>query len=222
MLAFAGTPFSFGSMGRYLDAQSAIDTLVRLGDYTPENAPAAVDLDQFVIVPFELEMETWLTWSPVRQTYTELQTTDEQGMVRLQQMSVLHVQSVKHVLPMDVQKGERELLEGSGWWRVESTLLRTSVVQGRVQVVFEAGLDPLPPVFATTVLRSIRAIVRKTGLSGDLSFLWDSPESVGSISLPGGLSKSLRGSSAESRKDDDSELAKLLFPLRLYRRKFVL
>jgi len=209
-------------MGRYLDPQSAVDSLVRWGVFSAAELPAPADLDQFVIDPFEQEMEVWLGWSPLRQVYTDVLTADEIGMVRLPALAIQHVQSVCHILPMDVRKGERELQEGNGWWRVESTLLRTSVINGRVRVTYEAGLDPLPPIFATTVLRGVREVVKKTGLSGDLSFLWDSPKSVGSISLPGGLSKSYRGSGAESRKDDDSELAKLLFALRLYRRKFVL
>lgn len=202
----------------YLSPEDARATLIQSGRYTDATAPDLVTLE-LAIANLEALVNEWLGRDSMEvKEYVEILQSNREGLVRLKHKPLIKVKDVRRYLthipgPNKAVSAPSHTLSG---WRVNQGIVVTGLAYTSIEVVYDAGYDPLPAVVPMAMKM---LLLKNDDLSGGnlLSFdeLFDSKQTVSSISLPGGLSKSFAPSqsTATGGKGDGTELDKALTPL---------
>ncbi len=204
----------------YLSAATARTRLTNLDKYPDLSEAVLGDL----LLMLEDTVDAWLGWHAALTLYQETVQADRLGYVMLTHSLIERIDAVTTDYPYG-DNGQTSQPLAISYSRPGG---RIKVLQGHltVQVVYAAGYDPIPRIFANTMFQLLNAVLETTGVSGDLSFLSEPVKDVASLSLPGGLSKTFfkggQSATSEAGAGAETRLDRLLAPLKQYRRHYVL
>ena len=215
--------------------------LIKSGDYTEEDVPGLDDI-QYLIDLVVMRFELWLGYSMPLQQYAETLNASYGGVVLMTHSPVKSVVSVHWTQDQypGYETSPTTLIECRTLWHPHKSGRRLEVLypsasfsstqppEGVVtrwfyDVVYMAGYDPIPNEVKLVLTQLLLKSIRETGISGDLSFLDMPRRDVASVSIPGGVTKTYRVSSASGGAGSGgTELDIILTPLNKYRKQFVL
>jgi hypothetical protein len=206
----------------YLAAETARDRLIQTGKCTIETAPA-LELLEFALTEHESIIDDWAGYRLAPTEYREKLTTNNKGQAVMSKYPVLSVTELMSyqdhavgISPLPIPQ-----VRISSIWR-QDRILYFNVKHVPIEVVYIAGLDPLPDRVSRAAWQLLVAVFEEGQLGGNLSFLYEPDRQVSSISLPGGLSKSFRyPSESGSSKPPQTVLDRILLGLGSLRRRTV-
>jgi hypothetical protein len=168
----------------------ARERLIKIGDYTVEDAPTEEAL-QLVLEGLEAYLLDWLGFYPGVLQYEEVLPLNPNSLVMVTNFPVISIDRVAlywdyqpHLQTLPVQVSEVPVL-----WRQGRTFAVSACQCRWVKVWYTAGISPVPKEVQLTLFQLLRKALEEGGTSGDLSFLYEPTRDVTNISIPG-MSKS--------------------------------
>lgn len=205
----------------YLIAAVARTRLTNLGKYPDITEAALADL----LPTLEDAIDGWLGWRAALTVYQETTYADRSGVITLTNSPIERIDTVT-APQISSQSSIATPLSYS--WVAQSTRIGGFQAKLPVRVVYAAGYSPVPRVFSTTMFQLLNKAIEASGLSGDLSSLYEPVKDVASLNLPGGLSRTFfKGGSSgpvagSKNSAEETQLDRLLAPLKEYRRHYIL
>jgi hypothetical protein len=202
----------------FITAELAITEAIRRGLLTEESASTAAI--EFLILMLESQVVSWLGWNPNPTEYTETLLTTNTGACLTTQYPIVELISM---VPKNPQFGLAAIPMIYAW-NGSTRIISTGLPSEYVEIVYRAGLNPLPSIFGLLIMQLCMTAIENGSLeSGDLSFLNESPNTVKSLSLPGGLSTTYQDV-AKTENPTNSPIGlrmidKLLAPIADYQRR---
>lgn len=210
----------------YLDADVARNRLIAAGLYTAETAPTEAWLAE-IIADIQALIDDWLGQPLGIAEYKQNTVSNRHGSVRLHRTPVAAVKSVLYYIPHQPNRDPLPATPVNGatpFWQPGDNFIYTSMPYTSLEIVYEAGLDPLPRQAGMSVWQLLLAMDEAGGLlSGDSGILIQPASSISSLSVPGGISKSWTRAAMPGAKEDKAftKLDEVLgSTLRDFRNKF--
>lgn len=213
----------------YLLEDDAITLLEEDGLDVPDNL-------RRLLRGIETRIDEWLNWRPALTRYTEYLTPNQSLHLYLNHAHPKSIVSVKSRDHRFIKTSEEAIAEKEAnppvnedteyklgvhaFWDNESRIRISSWHNTlnpyrrdffKFEVVYYAGLDPLPPIFSEVVYEILVGAIDN---EGSLAFLYEPTSDTQSLSLPGGLSESKKLSDTGSK----NQLERFLQPLQRYRK----
>jgi hypothetical protein len=202
----------------FITAELATTEAIRRGLLTEETASTAAI--EFLILMLESQVVSWLGWNPNPTEYTETLLTTNTGACLTTQYPIVELVSM---VPKNPQFGLIAIPMIYAWNGSVRTI-STGLPSEYVEIVYRAGLNPVPPIFGLLIMQLCMTAIENGSLeSGDLSFLNEAPNTVKALSLPGGLSTTYQDV-AKMENPTNSPIGlrmidKLLAPIADYQRR---
>ena len=201
----------------FITAESAITEAIKRG-LLAEGFASTADVG-LLITLIEIEIASWLGWSPVLTEYRETVLTTGAGACLTSAYPIVQLISI-------TSKNSQHGFSGTPIdyaWSGSLRTISTGIPAEYVRLVYQAGLQPMPAIFGVVALNlCMKAIENDFLESGNLDFLSESNDRLKSISLPGGLSTSYQdipqSSSQVSNPAGLRLIDKFLAPLMDYQR----
>ena len=199
-------------MPTYLNPESAHQSLIDL-QLIGADEPAAKTIA--VIEDLQCAIDAWLGYNACINEYSEQLNTGISGSCVTSDYPIVELLSAeikRPHLPIST-------LALDAIWNGNSRTLDTGLREVSIAVTYTAGLEPVPKIFALTMLGLLRRSCIAGTVNLDTSWINESTKSITSIALPGGLKKTFANSpSPASGGTPATELDKALSPLLPYRR----
>ena len=169
----------------FITAELVQSEAIKRGLLTGQTVTSA-DVELLILL-LEAQIVAWLGWNPVVSEYRETLMTTRDGACLTTAYPIAELISIapkiSNVTMMTIP------IEYA--WSGSIRTIGTGISNQFVEVVYRAGLNPLPSLFGALVLSiCMKAIENGFLESGDLDFLNESLNTTKSLSLPGGLSTS--------------------------------
>ncbi len=210
----------------YLSAAEAQTRLIEAEIYTAEEVPSEAVLTPILSL-IEAQLDGWLGWRAAPTDYEDTLEMSSSGQVLLPHYPILSIENLQAFFSGSTTPHSIDPACLAPTWKGNRALnLRKWAHYSYFVVQYRAGLDPLPSAFSLTLFQVLQEALRRTGTSGDLSFLNDPIQHVSKVKLPGGLEKGLyppvappKGSAAPVQTNNAD---RLFAPLSLYRRNLTI
>lgn len=204
----------------YLDAIAAQQKLIDLGFFTAETVPNIAKIEHGLTI-VETYIDQYLCYHAPRRTYTERLHANYKGILTLGEFPVLNVMSVIFLRPDLVPENLKP--ENIYSYYMGNRIIETFYPGFYFEVVYEAGLDPLPPIMSNVAFDILRLLLGDGKTPFGISTMMTPTRDISSLSLPGGLSKGWQtGKLASDNKADEqfagTEVGRILSLLARYKR----
>lgn len=182
----------------YISGEDAVERLVGRGLLDPNNLPSDAEVDDLLAQVHSI-MDAWLNWHVARRQYSERLQSGSSGAFRASNLPILKVISVQTVPTEDDEQPEDM---GYRWDGSDAYIYADyNLADTPADVVYEAGLDPLPAVFKIAALRVLlKAMEFADGDVYEADFSWvnSNQQEVRSLTLPGSVKREFFQSSNPS------------------------
>jgi hypothetical protein len=207
------------NLNPYFDPTETQQRLVNLGFYDLNTVPT-VEVIQYNLGLAENYIDEYLCYHAPRSTYTETLHANYKGVIVLSEYPVISIAQVICLRPDIVPNPMAQEVTYS--YHMGRRVVGGLIPDVLYEVTYEAGYDPLPPIFQNVMLNILKKLLEQPHPSAIADLMIPSRD-ISSLGLPGGLSKGWQTGKLTADNDGGqfagTELGRILSLLKRYQRK---